>query len=69
MFAPTSRKRAVAPRSRVAFGKLYEINSSGVDFDSGSAQGNNDPEHTLVNLNGVGGFALVDLDEGGRTAS
>ncbi|MDQ3914355.1 MAG: alkaline phosphatase D family protein [Actinomycetota bacterium] len=46
------------------FGELYEINSSGTDFDGGS-QGNNDPEHTLVNLTGVGGFALVDLDEAG----
>jgi hypothetical protein len=46
------------------FGELYEINSSGTDFDGGT-QGNNDPEHTLVNLNGVGGFALVELDEGG----
>ena len=46
------------------FGELYEINSSGTDFDGGS-QGNNDPEHTLVNLNGVGGFALVELDEAG----
>ncbi|HEV2756398.1 MAG TPA: alkaline phosphatase D family protein [Actinomycetota bacterium] len=46
------------------FGELYEINSSGTDFDGGS-QGNNDPEHTLVNVNGVGGFALVDLDEAG----
>jgi alkaline phosphatase D len=46
------------------FGELYEINSSGTDFDGGT-QGNNDPEHTLVNINGVGGFALVDLDEAG----
>lgn len=46
------------------FGELYEINSSGTDFDGGS-QGNNDPEHTLVNINGVGGFAVVDLDEAG----
>lgn len=46
------------------FGELYEINSSGTDFDGGS-QGNNDPEHTLVNLTGVGGFALVDVDEAG----
>lgn len=46
------------------FGELYEINSSGTDFDGGS-QGNNDPDHTLVNLTGVGGFALVDLDEAG----
>ncbi|MDQ3982111.1 MAG: alkaline phosphatase D family protein, partial [Actinomycetota bacterium] len=46
------------------FGELYEINSSGTDFDGGT-QGNNDPEHTLVNLNGVGGFALVDLDPAG----
>ncbi|MDQ3981133.1 MAG: alkaline phosphatase D family protein, partial [Actinomycetota bacterium] len=47
------------------YGELYEINSSGTDFDGGT-QGNNDPEHTLVNLNGVGGFALVDLDAAGR---
>jgi hypothetical protein len=46
------------------YGELYEINSSGTDFDGGT-QGNNDPEHTLVNLNGVGGFALVDLDPAG----
>ena len=46
------------------FGELYEINSSGTDFDGGS-QGNNDPDHTLVNLTGVGGFALVDVDEAG----
>ena len=44
------------------FGELYEINSSGTDFDGGT-QGNNDPEHTLENVNGVGGFALVELDE------
>lgn len=46
------------------FGELYEINSSGTDFDGGS-QGNNDPDHTLVNLTGVGGFALLELDEAG----
>jgi phosphodiesterase/alkaline phosphatase D-like protein len=46
------------------FGELYEINSSGTDFDGGT-QGNNDPDHTLVNVNGVGGFALVELDEAG----
>ncbi|MFN2586752.1 MAG: alkaline phosphatase [Actinomycetota bacterium] len=46
------------------FGELYEINSSGTDFDGGT-QGNNDPEHTLVNLTGVGGFALLDLDPAG----
>lgn len=46
------------------FGELYEINSSGTDFDGGS-QGNNDPEHTLENVNGVGGFAFVELDEAG----
>ncbi|HEX2296877.1 MAG TPA: alkaline phosphatase D family protein [Actinomycetota bacterium] len=46
------------------FGELYEINSSGTDFDGGS-QGNNDPEHTLENVNGVGGFALLELDEAG----
>jgi phosphodiesterase/alkaline phosphatase D-like protein len=46
------------------YGELYEVNSSGTDFDGGT-QGNNDPEHTLVNLNGVGGFALVDLDPAG----
>lgn len=46
------------------FGELYEINSSGTDFDGGS-QGNNDPDHTLVNLTGVGGFAVVDVDEAG----
>ncbi|HEX2056876.1 MAG TPA: alkaline phosphatase D family protein [Actinomycetota bacterium] len=46
------------------FGELYEINSSGTDFDGGT-QGNNDPEHTLVNINGVGGFAMVDLDAAG----
>ncbi|HEX2196898.1 MAG TPA: alkaline phosphatase D family protein, partial [Actinomycetota bacterium] len=46
------------------FGELYEINSSGTDFDGGS-QGNNDPDHTLVNVTGVGGFALVELDPAG----
>ena len=46
------------------FGELYEINSSGTDFDGGT-QGNNDPDHTLVNVNGVGGFAFVELDEAG----
>ena len=46
------------------FGELYEINSSGTDFDGGT-QGNNDPGHTLVNVNGVGGFALLELDEAG----
>ncbi|MEA2434587.1 MAG: alkaline phosphatase [Actinomycetota bacterium] len=46
------------------FGELYEINSSGTDFPGGG-QGNNDPAHTLVNIDDRSGFALVELDADG----
>ena len=46
------------------FGDLYEFNSSGTDFPGGG-QGNNDPEHTLVNDDKSPGFAFVELGEAG----
>jgi hypothetical protein len=46
------------------FGELYEINSSGTDFPHGG-QGNNDPAHTLVNIDDRSGFALVELEPAG----
>jgi hypothetical protein len=46
------------------YGELYEITASGTDFPEGDgwAQGNNDPEHTLVNVTDRTGFVLVELD-------
>jgi hypothetical protein len=46
------------------FGDLFEINSSGTDFPGGG-QGNNDPEHTLVNIDDRSGFAFVEIDPEG----
>jgi hypothetical protein len=49
------------------FGELYEVTASGTDFPAsiGWGQGNNDPQHTLVNITDRTGFALVDLDPAG----
>jgi hypothetical protein len=47
------------------FGDLFEINSSGTDFPPGAGQGNHDPEHTLVNMGGRNGFAVVELEPAG----
>jgi alkaline phosphatase D len=46
------------------FGELYEITSSGTDFPAGG-QGNNDPEHTLVNIDDRSGFAVIELEDAG----
>ncbi|MGH2746863.1 MAG: alkaline phosphatase D family protein [Actinomycetota bacterium] len=47
------------------FGDLFEINSSGTDFPEGGQQGNHDPEHTLANVSGRNGFAVIDVDPAG----
>jgi alkaline phosphatase D len=47
------------------FGELYEVTSSGTDFPGHSGQGNNDPEHTLVNIDDSNGIAFVELDAAG----
>ena len=49
------------------FGELYEITASGTDFpkDAHWWQGNHDPKHTLISIDGRTGFALVDLDPPG----
>jgi hypothetical protein len=51
------------------YGEIYEVTASGTDFPEGGgwAQGNNDPEHTLVNVTDRTGFALVDLDPAGAS--
>jgi hypothetical protein len=50
------------------FGDLYEVTSSGTDMveSDGWRQGSFDPEHTVMEVLDQTGFALVDLDAGGR---
>lgn len=49
------------------FGELYEIVASGTDFPhSNFGQGNNDPEHTIHNIDDRTGFAVIDLDPPGE---
>jgi hypothetical protein len=47
------------------FGELYEVTASGTDFPHEFGHGNNDPEHTLVNITDRTGFAIVELDAAG----
>jgi len=48
------------------FGDLFEITSSGTDFPFKNwAQGNHDPEHTLIEERDRTGFALIELDPEG----
>jgi hypothetical protein len=49
------------------YGDLFEVHASGTDFGTGAkwAHGNNDPDHTLINITDRTGFALVDLDAAG----
>ena len=47
-------------------GELYELTASGTDWPGpGWSQGNQDPEHTLHDVEDRTGFAIVDLDPPG----
>ena len=49
------------------YGELYEITASGTDWPGTRwAQGNQDPEHTIHDIENRTGFALVDLDPPGE---
>ena len=48
------------------YGELYELTSSGTDWPGrGWAQGNQDPEHTIYDVEDRTGFSVIDLDPPG----
>ena len=48
------------------YGDLYELTASGTDWPGPDwAQGNNDPDHTLHDVEDRTGFAIIDLDPPG----